>query len=90
MNWYVIAGWLCSCVMAASFIALCRNEWVYRQRSRLNDRSYQRRVALLKLGISLDRIDQIEPWYTEVYLSYGEMMARFWCWDIEKLQRKAA
>jgi hypothetical protein len=73
-----LAGWV---------LCAIRNEWVYHQRVALNDRFYIARVARINAG-EVGVTD--EPWWTTYYMSYGQMMWRFWCWDIERMRLPSA
>jgi hypothetical protein len=64
-----------------------RNVWVYRQRIALNNSFYAARTARLHAG---DRTMAQEPWWDAYYMTYGQMMWRFWCWDIERMRLPSA
>lgn len=83
--------WLVGVIPLVLFVAalgftslkLRRNEWVYQERTRLIREFHDKRVEDIYNGIVPDwRLE-----WDDDYLSYDEMMKKFWVWDIEKLRK---
>jgi hypothetical protein len=61
---------------------LYRNHWVYTIRRKLNEDWYDEKMKEIHNGIIPNR-----DWYTDYYLSYHQMMLKFWCWNVEEMKK---
>lgn len=75
---------ICATLVFCVFM-MVRNQWVYRQRQRLINEFYDERRAQLKKGLWPSSNEE----WDDHYLSYDEMLYRFWIWDVSKLRRKS-
>jgi hypothetical protein len=74
---YFLCAVMVLCVLGIAWaqFMLYRNRWVYRERTRLISEYYLSR-------------DYEPAWRWDAnYLSYDEMMRRWWIWDVEKLRK---
>lgn len=60
-------------LLSYSFLMLIRNDWVFRERIRLMDERFKRNSTYRPLD--------------EDYLTYDQMMRRFWIWDVERMRK---
>lgn len=76
---------LCLVGMFFCLFMLMRNEWVGRQRQHI----IQLASAESKRRIPSRGGDFLKPFeeYETLYMTYDEMMHRFWIWDLRRLTR---
>lgn len=70
-------------------LMLVRNRWVYRQLTRLNsEHSDELRRLIARRVFDHPLLTHMEEnWIDHRYLTYEQMMWRFWVWDVEKLRK---
>lgn len=70
-------------VLVYSIFMLIRNEWVSTKRTNLIDEFFDKKIQMIRRG----EIPSYDNNWNDDYLSYDEMMRKFWVWDIEKLRK---
>lgn len=77
---------LCVVGMVFTLLMMFRNDWVYRERCKLIERASKESRRRIDHG----DLDFMRAWdeYENEYLSYDEMLHRFWIWNVEKLRRR--
>ena len=101
MSSSIITGTMVLFALALSFslFLVFRNEWVFRQREKLNSYWFDQSMKELDKARVLADSGNHDEWllamqrakawlyYLDEYDSYDTMMKKFWIWDIEKFRK---